>query len=138
MNEEVFYRPEIFSSEERTLPAALYNLAKIMIGKSASGHVFVPVRSMQYLAVLDDEEFIFVDGAGNRTIAISWRHFRPRARNSLDDAVPYEAIYYSPEAVSIMGRLQGDFARALEILASRQAKPGEKAKVIVMRPKASA
>ena len=136
MSEEVFFRPEIFSSEERTLPAALYNLARLMVARSESGHVFVPVRSMQYLAVLDSEEFIFVDGAGNRTIAVSWCRFRPGARNALDEPVPYEAIYYSLDAIGLMRRLQAEFARALDSFSSRQAKSGGMAKVIPIKASA--
>ncbi|HQT25357.1 MAG TPA: hypothetical protein PLK99_02010 [Burkholderiales bacterium] len=138
MSEETFFRPDEFSREERTLPAALYNLARLLIGKSESGHVFIPIRSMQYLAVLDMEEFIFVNGAGNRTIAVAWRRFRPDMRNALNEVVPFEAVYYSPEAVFVMKRLQGDFTKALNAFASRQEKPQGKAKVISLRPKASA
>lgn len=136
MSEEVFYRPEEVAREKRTLPAAFYNLAKILVGRSLSGHVFVPIRSMQYLAILDGQEFIFVDGAGNRSIEISWCNFMPSTRNSLEDAVPFEAVYYSPQAHETMKRLQGDFSRALEACASKQAKPEGRAKVI--RLKASA
>lgn len=138
MSEETFYRPEEFSTEARTLPAPLYNMARVLVGKSASGHVFVPVRSMQYLAVLDMEEFIFIDGAGNRTIEISWRKFRPGTRNALTDAVPFEAVYYSPQAKLTMKRLQGDFAKALDAYASRQEMPEGTAKVIGLKPKTSA
>lgn len=130
MSEEIFYRPdEAFSREERTLPAELYNLARLMVARN-TGPVFVPIRSMQYLAILDSEEFIFVDGTGNRTIAISWHRFRPGSRSALSDAVPYEAVYYFPEAVQTMKRLQGDFAKALDALASKQEPPSIDAKVI--------
>ncbi len=138
MSEESFYRPDAFSTEERTLPASLYNIARLLIGKSEFGNVFVPIRSMQYLAVLDLTEFIFVDGAGNRSIAISWQKFRPDMRSALTEAVPFQAVYYSPEAVLVMKRLQGDFARALDAFASRQEKPEGHGKVISLKPKASA
>ncbi len=137
MSEEIFYRPPVHSTEQRTLPAELYNLAKLLIAKGP-GHIFVPIRSMQYLAILDQEEFVFVDGAGDRTIAIAWQKFRPGTRNALGDVVPYEAVYYSADAAKIMHRLQGDFAKALEAFAAKQPRPEEKASVTLLKPKTSA
>jgi hypothetical protein len=137
MSEEIFYRPPIHSMEQRTLPAELYNLARLLISKGP-GHIFVPIRSMQYLAILDHEEFIFIDGAGDRTIAIAWQKFRPDTRTALGDVVPYDAVYYSANAVQTMHRLQGDFAKALDAFAAKQPKPEEKASVTPLKPKTSA
>ena len=85
------FRDAELNREGRTLPAPVYNLAKTLIARSASGIVFVPIRSMQYLAILDREEFVFVDGQHKSWIEIAWQHFRPQVRASLDEAVPYEA-----------------------------------------------
>ena len=137
MSEEAFYRPETCKTETRTLPAELYNLARVLIAKSAEP-VFVPIRSMQYLAVLDEEEFIFVDGGGSRTIEIAWQRFRPGTRQALDEAVPYDAVYYSAEAPETMKRLQSDFAKALHAYAAKQPQPEEMASVTHLTPKTSA
>jgi len=116
---ESFHRPQALSREPRRLPAALYNLAFRLRHRAGGSHLFVPIRSMQYLAVLDEEEFIFVDGIGRRVIELAWRAFRPFDRNALSDPVPYELVYYLPGAADTMLRLQSEFARALELLARR-------------------
>lgn len=111
--EETFYRPPELSREPRTLPGGTYNLARVLLKRAANGCLFVPLRGMQFLAVLDAEEFIFVDREGRRMIELAWQHFTPQARDSLDDPVAYEAVYYSPASAGIMRRAQGEFHKAL-------------------------
>ncbi len=121
--EETFYRRAEAGRETRQLPAAVYNLAHILLTRAPLGCLFVPIRTMQYLAVLDREEFIFVDREGGRLIELAWREFQPAARTSLDAPVAYRAVYYAPQAPALMTRLQGEFARALRDLEARQAAP---------------
>jgi hypothetical protein len=116
--EETFYRPAEVARAARTLPAATYNLAHGLLARGGSC-VFVPIRSMQYLAVLDAEEFIFVDREGGRRIEIAWQRFRPQARTALDEPVAYEAVYYSATGEQTMARLQGEFHKALAQLEHR-------------------
>ncbi len=118
--EETFYRSEEIGREARTLPAAVYNLAHTLLSRARNGCLFVPIRRMQFLAVLDAEEFIFVDREAGRYIDLAWREFRPQARQSLDEPVAYQAVYYRREAVSHMTRLLGEFPRALRELEQRQ------------------
>ena len=54
--EETFYRPPETGREARTLPGPVYNLAHGLLAQSGTGCVFVPIRSMQYMAVLDAGE----------------------------------------------------------------------------------
>jgi hypothetical protein len=117
--EETFYRRDEVAREPRALPAATYNLAHVLLARATSGCLFVPIRSMQYLAVLDNEEFIFVDREGGRMIEIAWQHFRPRERTALDEPVAYEAVYYSASGAQIMARLQSEFHKALVQLEHR-------------------
>jgi hypothetical protein len=126
---ETFYRPPELSREPRTLPAATYNLAHVQLQRAASGSLFVPIRSMQFLAVLDSEEFIFVDREGRRIIELAWQHFTPQARHSLDQPVAYEAVYYSPASAALMRRLQGEFQKALHEL-EKKAIPNRPARII--------
>lgn len=121
--EETFYRREELSREARTLPAAVYNLAHTLLARAPHGCLFVPIRRMQWLAVLDAEEIVFVDREAGRFINIAWREFRPQARQSLDDPVAYQAVYYRPDGAAHMLRLQGEFPRALRELEHRQATP---------------
>ncbi len=113
------YRNPESARESRFLPAATYNLAHALLSRSPSGCLFVPVRAMQYLAILDAEEFVFLDGARKCWIDIAWQNFRPQARASLDEPVAYEAIYYQDAAASLMPRLLAELPRALDELAAK-------------------
>lgn len=117
--EETFYRPSELARESRTLPAETYNLAHTLLSRAPQGCLFVPIRSMQFLAVLDREEFIFVDREGRRMIEVAWQRFHPSERSALDAPVTYEAVYYSERARELMKQLQGEFPKALRVLEKR-------------------
>ena len=119
--EETFFRRNELARENRTLPAATYNLAHTLLSRAQNGCLFVPIRSMQFLAVADNREFIFVDREGGRFIDIAWQSFRSQDRTALIDPVTYEAVYYTPTAASSMARLQGEFIKALHLLETRTA-----------------
>lgn len=127
--EETFYRPPELSREARTLPAETYNLAHVLLKRAAAGCLFVPLRRMQFLAVLDAEEFIFVDREGRRMIGLAWQRFAPQARQALDQPVAYEAVYYMPEGAELMRRIQGEFYKALREL-EQKSPQGGRARVI--------
>jgi len=120
---ETFYRRTETSRELRTLPAETYNLAHLLLVHAGGECVFVPIRTMQYLAVIDRDEFIFVDREQRRWIEIAWQRFHPGERRALDAPVPYEAVYYSPAARETMKRLQGEFLKALQGLQGRTPSP---------------
>lgn len=113
------YRDPEINRETRYLPAITYNLAITLLSRCATRHLFVPIRSMQYMAIIDHEEFVFIDGERKCWIDIAWQDFRPRLRTSLDEPVPYRAIYYQPDAAQIMARLQAELPRALNDLAAK-------------------
>jgi len=75
--EERFYREQEIARLPAFLPAATYNLAHTLLAR-AGKCLFVPIRSLQYLAVLDAEEFIFVDGQNKAWVELAWQHFHPR------------------------------------------------------------
>ena len=56
------YRDQEVKREPRQLSAATYNLAHSMLARSTTGNLFIPIRAMQYLAILDAEELIYLDG----------------------------------------------------------------------------
>ena len=116
--EERFYREPEIARLPAFLPAATYNLAHTLLAR-AGNCLFVPIRSMQYMAVLDLEEFIFVDSQNKAWVELAWQHFRPQARTSLDERVAFELVYYLPQAADTMKRLPGEFHRALHLLAER-------------------
>ena len=126
--EERFYREQEIARLPDFLPAATYNLAHTLLAR-AGGCLFVPIRSLQYMAVLDVEEFIFVDSQNKAWVELAWQRFRPQARDSLSERVPFEVVHYLPQAAETMKRLPGEFHRALQLLADRQ-KPDNPATVL--------
>lgn len=126
--EEHFYREQEIARLPAYLPAATYNLAHTLLAR-AGKCLFVPIRSLQYMAVLDAEEFIFVDSQNKAWVELAWQGFRPQARSALDERVPFEVVYYQPQASETMKRLSGEFHRALRQLAERQ-KPAAPASIL--------
>lgn len=107
------YRDDALSSESRTLRAQTYNMGHILLAKNPDGVVFLPIRSMQYLAILDAEEWVFVDGEKKHLIEVAWQKFRPQSRKAIDDAVPFEAMFYTEEGPGLMSRLESAVHEAL-------------------------
>ena len=130
--EESFYRDEEIGREASSLPASTYNLAHTLLKQCGQTCLFVPIRSMQYMAVIDHEEIIFVDREGARMIELAWQHFNPHARAALDEPVPYEAVYYMEKGRETMKRLTVEFYKALSQLASRRSFSGP-AKVLKLQ-----
>lgn len=110
--EEHFYREQEIARFPAFLPAATYNLAHTLLAR-AGKCLFVPIRAMQYMAVLDAEEFIFIDSQNKAWVELAWQHFRPQARSALDERVPFDIVHYLPQAADTMKRLPGEFHRAL-------------------------
>lgn len=118
MEIQIYYGPPL-EQELRCLPAELYNLARILQARSPSGVAFIPIRSMQVLAILDVEEFVFVDSQYKQLAMLAWQRFRPQQRDSLDQPVPFEAMYYRDDAALLQSRLQPELFKAMQVLAGR-------------------
>lgn len=117
--EIVVYRNPPLTSEQRTLPAVHYNLARGLQARSPRGVAFVPIRSMQILGILDAEEFVFLDAHEKQLAVLAWRGFRPQQRTGLDQPVGYEALYYREDARELMARLQPELFKAMQGLATK-------------------
>lgn len=130
------YRGPSLSREPRDLPAAQYNLARTLQARSPNGVAFVPVRSMQFLAILDAEEFIFVDSQYKQWAVLAWQGFRPQERASLDDPVPFEAVFYRPDAQALQRQLQPEVFKAMQALAGRERIDGPARVLNFLRPTA--
>jgi hypothetical protein len=120
---ESFERGPELSRSASALPAASYNLSRILLVQSRTGCVFVPMRGMQYMAVIDAEEIIFVDSQYKRWVEVAWRGFRPDQRQALDEAVAYQVVFYTPDGADTHRRLQGEFHAAMTLLDSRRPHP---------------
>jgi len=123
------YRETEISRKRQVLPAATYNMAVSLLAKCSSGQLFVPIRSMQYLAIIDAEEFVFIDGERKCWVDIAWQHFHSWERNALDQAVVYEAVFYRENQAPVMLRLQQEFPLALRAMIAK-GHPVNPAKII--------
>ncbi len=121
---ESFERGQPLGEQDAALPAATYNLTRILLASSPNNCVFVPIRAMQYMAVIDREEIIFVDSQYKRWVEVAWRRFNPQARAALDEAVAYQAVFYTREGRDLQRRIQAEFHKALALLDSRRPAPG--------------
>ena len=131
-SKETFERGPALGEMASALPAATYNLTRILLANSPRDCVFVPIRAMQYQAVIDREEIIFVDSQYRRWVEVAWRQFQPRERAALDEPVAYQAVFYTPEGRDLQRRLQAEFHKALSLLDSRRPAPGE-ARILNLR-----
>lgn len=129
---EVFFRPDELERNQISIPAALHNRCRLFLTRCEYEHVFVPIRSMQYLAIIDEEEIIFVDSQayavrgdeGGRMILLAWK-FRPDLRpDSINDPVPLDLVSYHADSGDIQKRLIGEFGKALDVLEERHKETG--------------
>ncbi len=139
---ETFFRAEEAGREQLNLPATLFNRCLLLLNHSTTGHVFVPVRSMQYQAIIDADEIIFVDnqayavqdGNGGRLIVLSWKVPMHSSRDSLNEPVPIEVVYYVHDDHGIHRRLIGEFPKALDLHENRQKKSSDTEKTAAILP----
>ena len=113
------YRDQAIHRETRKLPADTYNLARSLQARSTSGVAFVPIRSMQVLAILDRDEFVFLDSQYKTWAMVAWQCFRSDERETLEDPVSYELACYDKNGLEAMKRLPREFHQALQALASK-------------------
>lgn len=131
---ETFYRGQEIARTRRSMPARTYNLSRILLARSPDAFVFVPIRSMQYLAIVEAGEFNFLHREARREIELSWQNFAPGERSGLDQPVPFDVVFYAPDAASTMLRLQGEFLKAMELMEARSAPAGTGA-VLELKPR---
>jgi hypothetical protein len=129
---ETFFRPDELAWERLTIPAALYNQCRLMLTRCQYEHLFIPVRSMQILAVIDEDEVIFVDnqayavkdGEGGKLIRLAWKFRRDLKRMNLTEPAPIDLIYYDDQARELHTRLVGEFKKSLDLLEARGKEQG--------------
>ncbi len=125
---ESFFIPEEFSCQQEMLLSHTYNLAHVLLNRCQSDHLFVPIRSMQYLAIVEQNAFWFVDSMayavqdseGGRLITTSWHPvLNPASREGLDQHMDCHIIFYQGDMSDIHNRLRGEFLQAMRQLDSR-------------------
>lgn len=138
---ETFFLPGEVERKTWSVPADIYNLFHSLQGRSQTGHVFVPIRSMQFMAVLDKNEIVFVDSQsyavskdeGGRLILIVWKFGESHDRDALTAPVPCEVVFYEQKNRDLQLRLVSEFRQALELLDRRyrsETMPAEGAKIL--------
>ncbi|MBK1702853.1 hypothetical protein [Thiococcus pfennigii] len=114
---ETFFRPDEHDRAATELPAPLINGLRRLLARAERPYLFLPIRAIQYLAVVEPDEVFFVDGQGGyahrdgiggRLIRIAWRPQPAGARRSLSAPVPSEILYYAPDLEPVQRRLVGE------------------------------
>ena len=124
-----FFTPDEFSCQESRILSQAYNLAHVLLHRSESDHLFIPIRSLQYLAIIEKNAFWFVDSSayavkgdeGGRLIRVSWHPIidANHHRDSLEQNMDCHVIFYGEDMSEIQKRLNGEFYQAMKLLDQR-------------------
>lgn len=137
-----FFLPEAYSSHDDLILSRTYNLAHLLLHRSQAQHLFVPIRTMQYLAIIEEEVFWFVDsmayavqdGEGGRLITLSWHpQLAPAQREGLDQPMASTVIYYGSDHSEVQARLPGEFLNAMTLMDQRYREaipPNQRARIL--------
>jgi hypothetical protein len=118
---QTFFRPEEVAREQVNIRADLFNRCRLALNHSNNDCAFIPIRSMQFQAVISRDEIIYVDNQayrvqddqGGRLIVLAWDLTAADQRESITDPVPIEIIYFHENLRDIQRRLIGEFPAAL-------------------------
>lgn len=121
---ETFFLPKEVERRQWSVPADIYNQYRALQRRNQTTHVFVPIRTMQFMAVLDDNEIVFVDSQsyavskdqGGRLILIVWKFAESIDRDALTEPVPCEVVFYEQINSDLQLRLITEFRQAMALL----------------------
>ncbi len=124
---ETFFLPNEVERKQWTVPSEIYNLYRALQVRCQTGHVFVPIRNMQFMAVLDKSEIVFVDSQsyavskdeGGRLILVAWKFAESIDRDALTAPVPCEVVFYEKYDSDLQLRLVSEFRQAMELMDQR-------------------
>ena len=117
-----FFTPDEFSRHESRLLSQTYNLAHVLLNRSESNHLFIPIRSLQYLAIIEKNTFWFVDSLayavrgdeGGRLIRVSWHPLiTAHERDGLTQNMDCRVIFYGEDMSEIQTRLNSEFYQSM-------------------------
>lgn len=123
-----FFTPDEFSCQRFQLLSKTYNLAHTLLNRCQSDHLFIPIRSLQYIAIIESNTFWFVDSLayavrgdeGGRLIRISWHPFvKANQRDDLTQHVDSRIIFYGNDMQDIQTRLTNEFYQAMLLIDQR-------------------
>ncbi len=104
----------------RNLPALFYNLL-FRVQNDHGSPLFIPIRPLQLLLILDQGVCWFVDHDQYNEVVCSWRSFRSQERNDLREPVPYEWVAYRELDKLESYRIQQEAERGLLLWEKRNA-----------------
>ena len=117
-----FFTPEEFSCQQTTLLSQTYNLAHVLLNRSEADYLFIPIRSLQYLAIIEKEAFWFVDSMayavrgdeGGRLIRVSWHPLvSAHDREGLTQNMDCKVVFYGTDMSEIQKRLNSEFHQSM-------------------------
>ena len=141
---ETFFLPKEVERKQWSVPADIYNLYRALQLRNQAGHVFVPIRTMQFMAVLDKCEIVFVDSQsyavskdeGGRLILVAWKFAESIDRDALTDPVPCEVVFYEQDNCELQLRLVSEFRQAMDLMDKRyrnEQLPAKGAKILSLQ-----
>jgi len=141
---ETFFLPKEVERKQWSVPADIYNLYRALQLRNQAGHVFVPIRTMQFMAVLDKSEIVFVDSQsyavskdeGGRLILVAWKFAESIDRDALTDPVPCEVVFYEQDNCELQLRLVSEFRQAMDLMDQRyrnEQLPAKGAKILSLQ-----
>lgn len=140
---ETFFLPKEVDRKTWSVPAEIYNLYHSLQRRNEVGHVFVPIRNLQFMAILDKNEIVFVDSQsyavskteGGRLILLAWKFPASHDRDSLTDAMPCEVVFYDKKNSDLQLRMIAEFKEAMELMDQRyrdEQIPAKGAKILTL------
>jgi hypothetical protein len=130
-----------------TIPAALYNRCRLLLTRSELPQLFVPLRSMQFMAVINHREIIFIDyqggymvqdGEGGRLITLAWQFATDEPRASLNQPVKMELVHYRQDVRALHLRIMSEFPSELEQFSEKASEDREEPReqrILPFRPR---
>jgi len=120
---ETFIRPVELSRESLRLGSSIFNAYRLLISRDTGGFVFLPLRNIQFQAIVSPDEILFVDSfgpyhsdikTGGRCISFAWQFTDIRQRNSITHPADYEFVRYCEHSDVDNNRLVTELSLALE------------------------
>jgi len=117
-----FFTPDEFFCQKTRLLSRIYNIAHVLLNRNQADHLFVPIRSLQYLAIIEKNAFWFVDSLayavrddeGGRLIRVSWHPLiSPNQREGLTQDMDFRVIFYGEDMSDIQTRLCSEFYQSM-------------------------
>ncbi len=112
----------VLSNTPRSLPATTYRCLRLLIHR-LSLPLFIPLRPLQILAIVDDHEVIFLHPQEKRHALIRWHDFQTQCRDNLEAPVAFMSTRYYPDDDQWEFRLPVEFDHALSIFGQNHLPP---------------